>query len=312
MRSKQQGYVLLVILALMMAGGAGYFVSTVNETAIQSEAGRNKDILKQLRNARDRLLTYAATHPEVYGDTTPTPGPGYFPCPDQDNNRWTDGSCSDEVAIGRLPEKIGSRGVNFLPEGLDRQLVWYALDSNYSYQGGDSRCDAPMSNKDPIDRCEPLNHDAPSSRITLNGKSDYVALLFYAGMAQGGQDRGTSNDVTDFLDGGNADGDGDFFSVQAGNDINDLVVGITKAEWLALMRKRLVQDISDNGGCDGGLADTDHWFSRNQWADDSVISGRCNGGSDPDPDPDDSEKSESSEKSGKKNGKGNNGKHNGW
>lgn len=268
MRKQQQGYVLLVLMTLVLSAGAGIFVTSVGKSIVERKAAGDRKVLGQLKNVKQRLLTYAATHPEVYSDTTQVPGPGYLPCPTQEEKAKAAGSCSGQVASGWLPRKIGNgRDVSFEAEGLDWHRVWFVLDTRFAIQTNTTGCGSLTRGAD--GRCTPLNTAVEADRIKLNGREDYVALLIYAGGALSGQNRSSAvPDIADYLDGANADEDVDYeFSTRGANSdsaFNDIVLPVTKSEWDKIIAARVKQSATDDPAdwCKSGAPD---WFARNEW-----------------------------------------------
>lgn len=274
MRKQQQGYVLLVLMALVLSAGAGIFVTSVGKSIVERKAAGDRKVLAQLKNVKQRLLAYAATHPEMYEKYDPTkavdpakiPGPGYFPCPTKEEKAEAVGSCSGEVVSGWLPRKITGRDVSFEAEGLDWRRVWFVLDTRFAIQTGSSEC-APLTKNTDDARCAPLNTALNADRIELNGREDYVALLIYAGGALSGQNRSSAvPDIDDYLDGENADADAKFSTRAEDSDIvfNDIVLPITKQEWDRIIAARVKQSATADSAdwCNSGAP---AWFARNEW-----------------------------------------------
>lgn len=267
MRKQQQGYVLLVLMALVLSAGAGIFVTSVGKSIVERKAAGDRKVLAQLKNVKQRLLAYAATHPEIYSDTTPVPGPGYLPCPTTSEDAKAVANCGGKVAYGWLPRKIGSgRDVSFEAEGLDWSRVWFVLDTRFAMQ---TTGDCSGMDGDIDGRCYPLNAALNADSIYLNNRTGYVALLIYAGGNLSGQNRSDAvPDIADYLDGDNADKDEAFSTRGANADsaFNDIVLPITKSEWDRIIAARVKHSATANSAdwCDSGAPG---WFTLNKWDD---------------------------------------------
>lgn len=262
MKKPQQGYVLLVMIALVLSAGLGLFVTGLGKTVVARKAEKDSSVLTQLKNVKQRLLTYAATHPDIYG--TPGVGPGHLPCPTRKSNATAADGCNGTFSVGWLPRKVTGHDITFEPEGLDWQQVWYVLDNRYAVSTDIVACGAATQQK----RCRPLNAAAAADRLTLNNRTEVVALLIYAGRALAGQSRNVNNpDPQDYLDGENGDGDGAFVSTQLNNagDYNDIVLPIYKDEWARVVRNRVIIGVNSGNWCGAGLAAADDWFAANDW-----------------------------------------------
>ena len=91
----------------------------------------------------------------------------------------------------------------------------------------------------------------------------------YAGPNMNGQVRGDSTDIANYLEGENADNDGDFSTVQD-VDSNDLILGITKDEWAEAIRARVAVDKCN------GVTGSKAYYGDHNWANDTVVSTLCN------------------------------------
>lgn len=271
MRKQQQGYVLLVLMALVLSAGAGIFVTGIGKSIVERKAAGDRKVLGQLKNVKQRLLTYAATHPEIYEkydvskavDLTKIPGPGYFPCPTLKPDAVAESSCGGSVSRGWLPRKISSREVSFEAEGLDWRRVWFVLDTRFAVQTSNG-CSGMTSTDN---RCSPLNTSLNADRIELNGSKGYVALLIYAGGTLSGQNRSAAvPDIGDYLDGDNADVDDKFstYGANADSAFNDTVLPITKSEWDRVIAARVKRSATTSPAdwCNTGAP---VWFTLNKW-----------------------------------------------
>ncbi len=268
MRKQQQGYVLLVLMALVLSAGAGIFVTGVGKSIVERKASGDRKVLAQLKNVKQRLLTYAATHPEIYSGNTDTPGPGYLPCPTLTAEAVAASDCNGEVSRGWLPRRLSDKDVSFEAEGLDWSRVWYVLDNRFSVNTNGAGCGSLTETNGSDSRCYPLNTGLNPARIKLNGRTEYIALLIYAGSTLSGQSRGEAvPDVSDYLDGENADVDADYSTYGATPDsaFNDIVLPITKQEWNRIIKARVSRSAVDGDWCGVTPVDKKAWFELSDW-----------------------------------------------
>ncbi len=211
---KESGFVLLMGLLILVLGAAAWFGTQGN---IRSE-GMKQDVqggyVSTLQLVKERMLTYAILHPELFDSTPPgtppgspnidldLPGIGYFPCPDISGNQQseTGKECSRSgslYAMGWVPQKVINRNFSFLPSNLPREnrRYWFAVDARFLVDGEAYRYGSVAN------RFAPLNIDTPSKvdmndfrnncdinptptcqfPLTLDGRGDIVMVLFYSG-----------------------------------------------------------------------------------------------------------------------------------
>ncbi|HWU85438.1 MAG TPA: hypothetical protein VN028_08880, partial [Rhodocyclaceae bacterium] len=151
-RGRQDGYVYLLMLALLIVGSLYGLLRHLDPKALQAE--QPGTTARALTTARDALLGYAAT----YRESHPDEGYGYFPCPDThtdtssptalDKIGTADTSCGSTgtMAIGLLPYKTLG-----LPELRDSsgECLWYAVSGRFK--------NSPKS--------DPLNWDAQGELV---------------------------------------------------------------------------------------------------------------------------------------------------
>jgi len=270
---KQRGYVLLLMMAVMGTAAVGLMGATASKTLQESKSERNIKVLSQLKRIKQKLLAYSASYPEFkfsYSGSIVSHGPGYFPCPTNlADARATGNSCgSSDVIVGWLPLEIDSdggpdsdnQGVTFRADGLSWRRVWFVLDRRFSPAASYATCDG-FTKKVTNGRCTPLNSKIEPDRIIFNGDDGYVGLLIYAGRSQGGQARSdaASPDIADYLEGENADGDFEFSS--KAEDSNDIIMPITRADWLSVVLPSVSYHARRNNWC----SSPSDWFADNEW-----------------------------------------------
>ena len=204
---------MMVFLALAAASAASRII-----VQTQSSVGRDAAEVRSLARAKAALIGYAVSYAQQHATGV---GPGYLPCPDVDNDGSPDTACG-RAAIGRLPwRRLG------IPDMRDAagERLWYVLadewrNNPYKYR--------------------PLNVDTPGS-LTLNGRGDYVAIVFAPGASHGWQDRVAGpNDPKQYLDGGNRAA-GVFVSGSPAT--NDRAIGITRGELTQAVQRRVLKEV---------------------------------------------------------------------
>ncbi len=213
---------LLMFLVIFLAGASAFITFFSNNLISQKY---NDEAIVALRDAKEALIAYAATHGDYYGDAGP--GPGHLPCPDTNGDGVENTPCGNN-ALGRLPDSITlplpvAGTVMELSDygaGTDERL-WYAL--------------ANPARRLPVGA---FNTDT-STTPTLNGQSEIAAVLFAPGSALASQTR-PSNDEEDYLEANNALGTDFISSDGTGPDsFNDRVLGITVSEIMTPVTSRV-------------------------------------------------------------------------
>ena len=117
-RRAQRGIALLMILAIVVAGGVSIAVRSFNAAA--TKADRYRATQAALDEAKAALIAYAVSHQNR---------PGSLPCPDADNDGNSDGSgVSCTTLIGRLPWI--TLGLPDLRDSASERL-WYAVSDDF-------------------------------------------------------------------------------------------------------------------------------------------------------------------------------------
>lgn len=240
-RNKQRGAAMMVMLVIMVMGGAAFLVSALSSSALKT--ARQEKTSDALAQAKEALISYAVT----YGDRHPAEIHGYLPCPDTNASNGEGSSLSncgnkDVSVMGRLPWRTLG-----LPElrDSDGECLWYAISGTYK-----NNPKTDMLNWDTHGLLKIL--DAAGSIVA----QDVVAVIFAPGAAFGIQNR--SPDGTAPFCGGNytasnyLDSDGvvnnaaisgianaiSQFRFDASAKINDRMIFITKDDiFNAIMRR---------------------------------------------------------------------------
>lgn len=135
-----QGGVALVLIVIGLVLGVGSLL-VLGMVSGNPKLSREQITQKSLRLAKDGLLAYAVSWPNIRGDTDPNGqrrGPGLLPCPDNNNSGAANqGGCGNESGssavgqtsrLGRLPFR--TLGLPDLRDGSGERL-WYAVSSKY-------------------------------------------------------------------------------------------------------------------------------------------------------------------------------------
>jgi len=276
-KTKQSGFIVLMgMLALVV--GAGLWFGTLGSLRSNTMAIKQTEVhIEQLHRIKEKMLTYAVLHPELYAESANPPGVGYFPCPDVDGDGDADSHCDVDSAgnnrlfvLGKVPYKISSRFFSFLDSNLDNSDYWFAVDARFvnssqRFRTGGSERFSTL-NIDIDKKVEDKNNNVVFP-MTLDGKEDVVMVLFYAGSPLAGQAR-PSSDYDNYLEqpaitvGETID----FRSVGANSNVfNDYVIAITRAEWEAAVLSRVSQDTNPEDGvpdmCVSSVATDAGWFN---------------------------------------------------
>jgi hypothetical protein len=221
-RHRQSGIALAALLVLLVLAGGYAFYRTANQGGGQLQ--RDAEQFALMNRAKEALIAYAVVDEGR---------PGRLPCPDAtDNpgmNSYAYDGKSDYFTLIHCPTYIGwlpwvTLGI---PELLDDTgtRLWYTLSPGYRDNTS----------------AQPINSDTPAT-LQFDGGADIAALIFAPRGALAGQSRRTNN-VADYLDGENSNGDTAFISGPPGPAFNDQVVAITRRELMAAVEKKVANSL---------------------------------------------------------------------
>ncbi|WP_153003468.1 hypothetical protein [Thiomicrospira sp. WB1] len=171
---------MVALIFLVGLSTIGFTTLTPSANSLKLRATlKNQQALKE---ASRQLEVFTRSIPEIYATDSNEnfyapdriPGPGYLPCPDTNQNQRSNAPCGQGRTFvwGRLPVRIASRHIQFIPRPASTPVIWYAVDSRYVIQNADF-------NNPPTKRFSPLNTDHPGdARLELESQTDIVALLF--------------------------------------------------------------------------------------------------------------------------------------
>lgn len=216
---RQKGAALLALVLLFFIVGTSFVLGSLSP--VGANQSRNAKTASALAQAKAAVIAYAANSTSL---------PGRLPCPEDvtligtanEGNQLA--SCSNTAPeIGRLPWRTIRTGQ--LLDGFGEPL-WYVLSPNF--------------------RAAPINSNTVG-QLTVDAQTQqYAALIISAGPPQSGQDRTTITALTppsvaNYLDGTNANADVTFSETASG--INDRILGITVAELMAPVTRRVLAEI---------------------------------------------------------------------
>jgi len=212
----------VVMLVGMATALLVYGMVDINSLALR----RDKNTAAALADIKLALIGYAVSDANR---------PGELPCPDVNNDGqltlgidFTGGAGSPCVSLlGRLPWK--TLGLPDLRDGSGERL-WYALSDNF-HAGA----------------TPPLNSDT-MGQLTVTGgapATNVVAIVFSPGEVLGTQvrDAANENNVANYLEGENANGDTIFTTGTVSTTFNDRLLVITTADLMPLVEMRVAREL---------------------------------------------------------------------
>lgn len=215
--AQKGGALIIFILVLVLAGTAALF-SLLDGSDVKVE--RDKITALALSEAKAALIGRAVSDVNH---------PGSLPCPDGNDDGIADPFGPGNLCpsnIGRLPWK--SLGISTLIDGAGESL-WYAVSQNY---------------RDHIS-AEPINGTALGA-LVVDGIADQMAIVFAPGQPLNAQVARPSNNVGDYLEAENADGDL-VFNKQQSPLQNDQLITIGRAELFSVVSQRILREIRGDG-----------------------------------------------------------------
>jgi hypothetical protein len=209
---QQQGAVLLVMLTIFVVGAAYLLLGELNQLTGRIEG--DKQTAAALARAKEALIGRAVLDANR---------PGRLPCPDLDNDGASElfSGLDCPNYTGRLPWR--TLGLRELRDG-NGDILWYAVSRSFSR------------------RLQPINSDTIGN-LTVDGTGGIVAIIFSPGRPIQGQSNRESNNITDYLEDGNSDGNFNFVS-SAVDPFNDRLALITHDDLMKLVEKRVGKEVS--------------------------------------------------------------------
>ena len=249
----QAGVVLLAFLLVLIVGSSYAVLSALNSQQAQST---NKTI-QALNIAKQALISFSVNFP----DRPQKRGPGYLPCPDNNNDGGAEGTCSaTDIAkhptIGWLPFK--TLELRDLRDHSGARL-WYAVSANHR---------SFLKSSDYLVNSETEGTLTVDRHSNVDGHSNIVAIVIAPGRILEHQarvtpsnDSGSSThdvrtDIGKYLEGDNAALTNHFvttlgeikidnaeYDADGAEIFNDQVVFITQQELMKSVEKRVLGEI---------------------------------------------------------------------
>ncbi len=221
---RQSGIALVLLLVVLIMAGAFAFYRSAGIGS--GRAQQDAKLATTLARAKEALIARAVTDANR---------PGSLPCPDLITNNvglsnFPNDGKADMFTLTQCPSYVGwLPWVTLdLPELTDDTgtRLWYAL--------------APELRDD--DSAQPINSDTALT-LRLDGAADIAALIIAPRAALGSQAR-PSNNMADYLDGENGNGDDrTYVSGPQAPAFNDMAVAITRQELMAAVEKRIASEV---------------------------------------------------------------------
>jgi hypothetical protein len=219
--SRESGQGLFLLLALLLFVGAGLIFSLARPAPPNIK--NDKQTAAALAQAKAALIGYAAADSNR---------PGELPCPDVDN----DGASTP------ISDYAGSNCVN-----LVGRLPWKTLGLPDLRDGGGERLWYVLSNDFHAGAAPPLNSDT-MGQLTVTGgapATNVVAIVFSPGEVLDTQarDPANENNVANYLEGENANGDTIFMTGASSATFNDRLLVITNADLMPVVEQRVAREV---------------------------------------------------------------------
>ncbi|MEM7206622.1 MAG: hypothetical protein AAF434_02245 [Pseudomonadota bacterium] len=215
-----QGAVLLLIVSVLVLGSAALFLGTQNLN--RADLNRRDTVTRDLQKAKQSLIAFATNYADDHIDGGA--GYGHFPCPDTDNDGIPDFPACPFLEAGRLVTHwttSAGKAQELYPYAQESsRQFWYVTSPEFSTHS------TSIVNPDTI------------AELTVDGIGDVVAVIVDPGPPLSGQTR-PSDDVEDYLEGDNADGDENFVTSVDG-EFNDRLIFITREEVMPLVEIRVL------------------------------------------------------------------------
>lgn len=247
---------------MLVLAASSYYFSTISITTLKVDNIKHTKIV--LEKAKQALIAHAINYPEVNATNR---GPGYFVCPDMDNDGRAELTCNGPTTIGRFPWR--TLNVGDLRDSANERL-WYAVSENFDYTS------SPLDKKINTETIGNITVRDNSNNIIFNGAGidGAVAVIISPGIAltRGDgivQNRSGANlyNATHYLDidttsipaednddfvqgvfgGTNVNGfiQGEIFDAANNIIVNDLIEVITYNDIMKQVHKRVSQEISN-------------------------------------------------------------------
>lgn len=224
-RKKQSGAVIILLFVVLIISVTTVMLAGLSNRSPQLKAQLEKQA--EMQRIKETLLGYAMTFPDY---ATSNAGPGRLPCPDTDNDGVM--QCNSSRTVGRLPVSVGAPIVTSPVQLSDR------------YQGIDQQYWLAAS-LDFQQNITSLNSGSVTRLLSLNGVTNYAALIIAPNAILDGQIRNGDSQIGRYLESTESDTSTTFLSVNPTDPIffNDIIVPITVSEVMSLTTVRVTQEM---------------------------------------------------------------------
>lgn len=215
---KQAGAALIMLLFIVSLLLTALIVQSNSATKIQLE--RTQKTQHALMEAKSVLMGRAILDENR---------PGSLPCPHVDHP--INGS-ADLFHGNRCPSYIGrfpwrTLGIPELQDA-DGETLWYVLSTNYRDHSA----------------IMPLNSNS-QGQLSVDAQNDIVAIIFAAGPPLAKQTGRPSDNLSDYLEGNNADADNAYTAISTSTQ-NDRLLVITRNELMRQVERRILGEIASS------------------------------------------------------------------
>lgn len=213
----QHGVSLLLFLFIVLSLSATLFITSLSSDTANLALDRRTE--EALAAAKEALIGRAARDDNR---------PGSLPCPDTNGDGIAESFVGNNCPayIGRFPYKTLKTGELRDASG---ELLWYVLSPSLRDHSSAS----------------PINPNTPVT-LTLDTipPIPYIAAIIIApGPPLPGQNGRPSNQISDYLDGSNADGNTNYVSGPATAAFNDKSIALLKSELFSTVSRRALGEI---------------------------------------------------------------------
>lgn len=210
----QRGAALMVLLVVLVTASVFLLLSRISTA--QFRQARQAMTTDALTTARDALIGRAVSD----GNR-----PGSLPCPDTDDDGSAELLAGSNCPsyIGRLPWR--TLGLTDLRDAAGERL-WYALSPSVRDHSS----------------AQPIN-SRTAGELSLDGVADIAAIIVAPGAPLSTQAGRPGNNVADYLDGSNADGDLNYSAGPVTSTFNDRVMVLSRADLMAAVERRVAAEV---------------------------------------------------------------------
>jgi hypothetical protein len=287
----QRGAILLLIVAAMIVGAAALSYALLGDLGAKLKRQNAQEVAQALAEAKENLLIFAESIPEIYAGANSKKSPGFLLCPDMHRlidpstglpdplSGFSSGTCSWNTsnAIGRLPGSKAANDTNYgntvptqyfyfsTPEVQGGQSIWYAIAPEVQY--GATGTSNYATNKNPV-------YDVVAPSLVLDGEG-VAAVIISPNIPLGNQSRDRTQAASlqwdDHLESASGGAGGASFVSRPMNintPFNDIVIGIPWVDFQNRMKAKVCALAAENNWCTAtgysALTNAD-WFKQFNW-----------------------------------------------